>query len=78
MKLVVQSMEIRSSKLLINNIARKREVKNMQIYMEPLMDELLELYEKGILAFDVSSLVGDHEFTLKATVLWTIHDWLGT
>jgi hypothetical protein len=52
-------------------------VKNMHIYMEPLIDELLGLYENGIPTFDVSSPVGRHDFTLKAARLWTIHDWPG-
>jgi hypothetical protein len=52
-------------------------VKSMQVYMEPLIDELLELYEKGIPAFDVSAPPGRREFNLKAALLWTIHDWPG-
>jgi hypothetical protein len=45
--------------------------------MEPFIDELLELYEKGIPAFDVSAPIVREEFTLKASLLWTIHDWPG-
>jgi hypothetical protein len=49
-------------------------VKDMDIYLEPLIDELLELHEKGVLAFDVSAPIGSENFTLKAALLWTIHD----
>jgi hypothetical protein len=49
----------------------------MHVYMEPLIDELLELYEKGVPAFDVSAPIGKEGFTLKAALLWTIHDWPG-
>jgi hypothetical protein len=55
----------------------KKKVKSMHIYMEPLIDEFLELYEHGIPAFDVSAPPGREEFTLKAALLWTIHDWPG-
>ena len=49
----------------------------MHIYMEPLIDELFQLYEHGIPAFDVSAIPGRQEFNLKAALLWTIHDWPG-
>jgi hypothetical protein len=52
-------------------------VKDMHVYMEPLIDELLKLYETGVPAFDVSAPVGYEKFTLKAALLCTIHDWPG-
>ena len=50
----------------------------MHIYMQPLIDELLELYNTGITAHDFSAPGERTEFTLKAALLWTIHDWPGT
>jgi hypothetical protein len=47
------------------------------VYMEPLIDEIIELYEVGVPAVDVSAQPGSQEFTLKAALLWTIHDWPG-
>jgi hypothetical protein len=41
--------------------------------MEPLIDEIIELYEVGVPAVDVSAQPGSQEFTLKAALLWTIH-----
>jgi hypothetical protein len=55
----------------------KKKVKDMHIYMEPLIDELLELYYTGVPAIDVSARRGFRDFTLKAVLLWTIHDWPG-
>jgi hypothetical protein len=52
-------------------------VKDMHIYMEPLIDELLDLYENGISAVDASAYPGSQQFNLKAALLWTIHDWPG-
>jgi hypothetical protein len=42
--------------------------------MEPLIDELLELYKIGVPAFNVSVLMVREKFTLKATLLWTIRN----
>jgi hypothetical protein len=55
----------------------KKKVKDMHIYMEPVIDELLKLYETRIPAFNVSAPVGREKFTLRAALLWTIHDWPG-
>jgi hypothetical protein len=49
----------------------------MHVYMEPLIDEIVDLYERGVPAFDVSAPNGSENFTLKAALLWTIHDWPG-
>jgi hypothetical protein len=56
---------------------RKKKVKDMHIYMEPLIDELLKLYYTGVPAVDVSAPAGFRNFTVKAALLWTIHDWPG-
>jgi hypothetical protein len=55
----------------------KYQVKYMNVYIEPLIDELLELW-KGITMYDISRLVGmQREFQFYAMLVWTIHDALG-
>ena len=46
------------------------------VYLEPLVDELLELWA-GIPAYDVSKDLGSRSFQLRAMLLWTIHDFPG-
>jgi hypothetical protein len=46
------------------------------VYMEPLVEELLELWT-SVAAYDVTKLVGFHAFMLCAVLLWKIHDFLG-
>jgi len=53
---------------------REHPGKNFNIYMEPLVDELLDLWEKGSLTYDCYR---KENFTMKAIVLWTIHDFPG-
>jgi hypothetical protein len=52
---------------------------NFDVYMEPLLEELLELW-KGVLTYDVLKDMGSREFRLRGMLLWTIHDypWYGT
>ena len=45
------------------------------VYLEPLVDELLELWV-GVPAYDVSKDIGSKAFQLRAMLLWTIHDFL--
>jgi hypothetical protein len=47
---------------------------NFDVYMEPLLEELLELWE-GVLAYDVLKDMGSREFKLQGMLLWTIHDY---
>ena len=51
---------------------REHPGKNFNVYMEPLVDELLGLWEKGSLTYDCYR---KENFTMKAIVLWTIHDF---
>ena len=46
------------------------------VYLEPLVDELLELWS-GVPTYDVSKEAGSRSFQLRAMLLWTIHDFLG-
>jgi hypothetical protein len=55
----------------------KKKVKIMYIYMEPLIDDLLKLYDTRVLAFDVLEPVGREKFIVRVALLWTIHDWPG-
>jgi hypothetical protein len=52
----------------------KYQFKDMNVYIEPLIDELLELW-KGITMYDISRSIGaQREFKFHATRLWRIHD----
>jgi hypothetical protein len=59
-------------------IPGKQSVKleNFDVFMEPLVEELLELWE-GVPAYDILKDVGSREFTLRGVLLWTIHDYPG-
>ncbi|XP_047310905.1 uncharacterized protein LOC124914407 [Impatiens glandulifera] len=44
----------------------------IDIYLQPLIDELSELWKTGIKTFDAST---SRHFTLRAALLWTINDF---
>ena len=46
------------------------------VYLEPLVDELLQLWA-GVPAHDVTQSAGNQAFHLRAMLLWTIHDFPG-
>jgi hypothetical protein len=46
------------------------------VYLQPLVEEFLELW-RGIPAYDIAKDVGSRSFTLRALLLWTIHDFPG-
>ena len=46
------------------------------VYLEPLVEELQQLWE-GVQAQDVTKDLGLRVFTLRAMLLWTIHDFPG-
>jgi hypothetical protein len=46
------------------------------VYMEPLVEEILQLWY-GISAYDVTKELGQQTFTLRAVLMWTIHDFPG-
>ena len=55
------------------NQSGKYQVKDMNVYVEPLINELLELW-KGITMYDISRLVGaQREFKFHAMLVWKIH-----
>ena len=47
---------------------------NIDVYLTPLIEELLELW-KGVPALDVSEEPPKQHFKLRALLLWCIHDY---
>ncbi len=48
---------------------------NFDVYLQPLVEELQQLWI-GVVAYDVLKPLGFRSFTLRASLLWTIHDFL--
>jgi hypothetical protein len=63
--------------MLVLLILSKESIKmhNFDVYMAPLIEELQDLW-KGVLAYDVERAIGQRQFTLKAILMRTIHDYL--
>ena len=59
-----------------SNQSGKFQVKDMNVYIEPLIDELLKLLN-GITMYDVSRPIRQRQFQFHAMVVWTIHNALG-
>ena len=51
----------------------KYQVKDMNVYIEPLIDELVEL-SNGVTMYDMSRPIGQRQFQFHAILAWTIHD----
>ena len=52
----------------------KYQVNDMNVYIEPLIDELLDLW-KGATMYDISRPIdAQSEFEFHAMLVWTIHD----
>ena len=49
------------------------QVKDMNVYIEPLMDELLNLWN-GITMYDVSRPIRQRQFQFHEILVCTIHD----
>jgi hypothetical protein len=49
-------------------------LENIDVYLAPLIEELLELWE-GVDAIDVSSVADNQRFKLQAILMWCIHDF---
>ena len=45
----------------------------MNVYIEPLIDESVELWN-GVTMYDVSRPIGQRKFQFHAILAWTIHD----
>jgi hypothetical protein len=51
----------------------KYQVKYMNVYIEPLINELLKLWA-GITMYDICKPIRWKEFQLCGILVWTIHD----
>jgi len=47
---------------------------DMDVFLQPLVDDLLDMFVKGVITYDASK--GEY-FQLRAAVLWTITDFPG-
>ena len=54
----------------------KYQVKYMNVYIEPLIDELLKLWA-DITMYGVCKPIRKKEFQFRGILVWTIHDALG-
>ena len=58
-------------------VPSRRQVKNMDVYLQALIDELKKLWE-GIHVYDVSRPIATEiKFTLYGICAYTTHDYLG-
>jgi hypothetical protein len=58
-------------------VSGRRQVKRMDVYLQPLIDEFKQLWE-GIHVYDVSrSIPMERSFTLYGICVYTTHDYLG-
>ena len=53
------------------------QVKNMDIYLEPLIDELQQLWNGIHNMIDISRPIQQRSFILYGILCWTIHDYPG-
>ena len=60
-----------------SNQSGKYQVKDMNVYIKPLINELLKLWN-GVTMYDVSRPIRQRQFRFHAMLVWTIHDapWL--
>ena len=56
-----------------SNQSGKCQVKDMNVYFEPLIDEILNLWNE-ITMYDVSRPIRQRKFQFHAMLVWTIHD----
>ncbi len=55
----------------------RRHVHNMDIYLQPLINELQLLWMQGVLVIDVSKPTTNQLLIMNAILLWTLHDYPG-
>ena len=58
---------------MLNDQLGKYQVKDMNVYIEPLIDDLLKLWV-GINMYDISRPIGKKQFQFHGILSWTIHD----
>ena len=56
-----------------SNQSGKYQVKDMNVYIDPLIDKLLKLWN-GITMYDVSRLIRQRKFKFHAMLVWIVHD----
>ena len=56
-----------------SNQSGKFQVKDMNVYIEPLIDKLLKLWN-GISMYDISRPIRQRRFQFHVMLVWTIHD----
>ena len=70
-------LAIKKGHLLLSLIVPgKYKVKNMDIYLAPLVEELQTLW-RGIEVKDYSKPSGQRAAIVQGILMWTMHDWLG-
>ena len=50
----------------------KNPKNKIDVYLQPLVDELKKLWDVGVETYDIST---GHTFQMKATLMWTINDF---
>ena len=70
-----QSMAIKRGHTMLSRlILGKHKIKHMDVYLEPLIDELEKLW-RGLALVDISRPLFSRHFDLKAVLMWTMHDF---
>jgi hypothetical protein len=58
--------------------AGKHKVKNFNIYLRPLIDELKNLWQNGAMVRDLSIVDEEkRDYIIRVTLMWTQHDYPG-
>ena len=57
-------------------VPEKHKVKNVNMYLAPLIDELHTLWN-GLQVYDISRSLDKCHFQLKGILIWTMHDYPG-
>ena len=58
---------------MLNDQLGKYQVKDMNVYIEPIINALLKL-SVGITMYDISRPIGQKQFQFHGILAWTIHD----
>jgi len=48
---------------------------SIDVYLSPLIEELATLWAEGVMCYDAARWRGEHMFTLRAMLLWCVHDF---
>jgi len=62
--------------MLTLSVPGKYQVKNMDVYLAPFIDEM-QLLWKGIRMYDISRPPSNRSFMLYGVLCWNIHDFPG-